>query len=71
MSERTATDPIDTSTDDVGYLVAKRLRSSGYPCLGSVKCQVTDGVIVLSGIVPTFFCRGHVSLSNRLNSQTW
>jgi osmotically-inducible protein OsmY len=39
---------------DLADSVADRLRSSGYPSLWSVKCEVRDGVVVLSGIVPTF-----------------
>ena len=39
---------------DLASPVVARLRRSGYPFLRSVKCQDRDGVIVLSGIVPTF-----------------
>ena len=35
-------------------LVIDRLRSSGYPLLGRLACEVADGVVTLSGDVPTF-----------------
>ncbi len=40
--------------DDPASLVAARLRRSGYPYLRGVKCEVREGVAVLSGTVPTF-----------------
>jgi osmotically-inducible protein OsmY len=40
--------------DDPASLVAARLRRSGYQFLRAVKCEVRDGVTVLSGTVPTF-----------------
>lgn len=40
--------------DDPASLVAARLRRSGYPYLCSIKCDVRDGVVVLSGTLPTY-----------------
>jgi osmotically-inducible protein OsmY len=33
------------------------LRHSGYRALAKVRCDVTDGVVCLSGAVPTFFVK--------------
>ena len=43
--------------DDPASLVAARLRRSGYPYLRGVKCEVREGVAVLSGTVPTFYLK--------------
>lgn len=40
--------------DDAAGLVSARLRRSGYPFLRGVRCEVHEGVTVLSGTVPTF-----------------
>ncbi len=45
---------IDPPREDPANLIANRLRRSGYPFLRGVKCEVCDGVTILSGIVPTF-----------------
>ena len=39
---------------DLASPVVARLRRSGYPFLKSIECQDRDGVLVLSGTVPTF-----------------
>jgi osmotically-inducible protein OsmY len=40
--------------EDSANLVTARLRRSSYPFLRGIKCEVRDGVTVLSGEVPTF-----------------
>jgi len=37
--------------------VIQGLRRSGYRALSDVTCDVTDGVVSLSGVVPTFFMK--------------
>ena len=39
---------------DPAALVAARLRGSGYPFLRSVSCAFREGLLTLSGTVPTF-----------------
>ena len=53
--------------DDPANLVAARLRRSGYPFLRSVKCEVRDGIAVLSGTVPTFHLK---QVAQELSSHT-
>jgi osmotically-inducible protein OsmY len=52
---------------DLASLVVARLRGSGYPHLGSVTCQISDGVAVLSGTVPSFHLK---QLAQALAAQT-
>jgi hypothetical protein len=33
------------------------LRHSGYGCLSRIKCEVTEGVAVVDGIVPSFYLK--------------
>jgi osmotically-inducible protein OsmY len=40
--------------DTLRLAVVERLRSSGYLLLRAVRCDVTDGVVTLSGDVPSF-----------------
>ena len=49
-----AADRFGLLEDDPASLVAARLRRSGYPFLRGIKCEVRDGLVVLSGAVPTF-----------------
>jgi hypothetical protein len=35
-------------------LALQALRSSGYSILGKLRCEVVEGVLVLSGVVPSF-----------------
>jgi osmotically-inducible protein OsmY len=44
----------ESSETDPGSLVAARLRRSGYPFLWGVSCEFRDGILTLSGTVPTF-----------------
>ncbi len=53
--------------DDPASLVVARLRRSGYPFLWGVKCEVREGVAVLSGTVPTFHLK---QLAQELASHT-
>jgi osmotically-inducible protein OsmY len=48
------TDHYELLECDPARLVGSRLRRSGYPFLRGIKCEVHDGVTVLSGSVPTF-----------------
>lgn len=47
--------------DERDALIRKRtialLRLSGYPALEGLDCQVADGVIELTGIVPSFYLK--------------
>ncbi len=45
---------LQTHLDDPASLVAARLRRSGYPLVCGIKCELRDGVLVLSGEVPTY-----------------
>jgi len=38
-------------------LVLAALRSIGYPPLRELECDVREGVVVLSGVVPTFYLK--------------
>ena len=40
--------------EDSASAVSARLRRSGYPYLGGVKCETDGGVTVLRGTVPSF-----------------
>jgi osmotically-inducible protein OsmY len=40
--------------EDLAGMVMARLRRSGQPFLWSVRCEVTAGVVILLGAVPTF-----------------
>jgi len=53
--------------DDPASMVAGRLRRSGYPFLRAIRCEVHDGVTVLSGTVPTFHLK---QLAQALASHT-
>lgn len=44
----------DLADDDPSQLVAARLRHSGYPFLWGLSCRFSQGVLSLSGTVPTF-----------------
>jgi hypothetical protein len=39
---------------DAASRVAARFRRSGFPLLRAIKCELRDGVLVLSGAVPTY-----------------
>jgi osmotically-inducible protein OsmY len=54
MRSDQASNRLEPREDDAASLVAARLRRSGYPFLRAVKCEVYEGVTVLSGTVPTF-----------------
>lgn len=41
----------------VADLVSSRLQRSGYPWLRSVICEAHDGLVVLSGRVPSFYMK--------------
>jgi osmotically-inducible protein OsmY len=45
---------LQTHEDDPASLVAARFRRSGYAVLCGIKCELYDGVLVLSGEVPTY-----------------
>ena len=45
---------LQTHEDDPASLVAARFRRSGYASLCGIKCELHDGVLVLSGEVPTY-----------------
>jgi hypothetical protein len=56
----TITDRLEASCadDEAIHAAARaRLRSSGYPALGGIGCQVRDRVVILSGVVPTFYLK--------------
>lgn len=61
------TEEFQTHDDDPASRVAARLRRSGYPFLRAVKCEVDEGVTVLSGTVPTFHLK---QLAQALASHT-
>lgn len=44
----------ESSKNEPASLVAARFRRSGYPFLWGVSCECSEGVMTLSGIVPTF-----------------
>ncbi len=59
-SGNTAADRVDrfaSQADDPASLTAARLRRSGYPFLWGVTCEFSDGLLSLSGTVPTFFLK--------------
>ena len=52
ISDRTC-----TATSNVARLAQQRLQASPYVALRSVKCQFHEGVLVLTGVVPTFYTK--------------
>ncbi len=49
------TEPLTAAQDDlVRAAVAASLRSSGYLLLRDLHCEVADGVVTISGRVPSF-----------------
>jgi hypothetical protein len=57
----------DLPAQDLGSVVAARLRRSGHPFLWGVVCTYSEGVVVLSGAVPTFYLK---QLAQELASRT-
>jgi osmotically-inducible protein OsmY len=47
-------DGIEPRDRRLAALVTARLRRSGYPFLWSVKCDAHEGIVILTGAVPTF-----------------
>ena len=45
----------EPSETDPAALVAARFRRSGYPPLWDISCEFSEGILTLSGTVPTFF----------------
>jgi hypothetical protein len=43
--------------DRLAAAAAARLRSSGHRPLWYLRCEVRDGVVVLSGVLPTFYLK--------------
>jgi hypothetical protein len=41
-------------SEDLFRAATEALRSSGYRPLGGLRCQVCDGVVTVSGVVPSF-----------------
>jgi hypothetical protein len=49
--------PADCTDNRMSTLARWALDNSPYPTVSRLDCQVIDGVIVLSGIVPTFYLK--------------
>ncbi len=45
------------ATSNVAHLAQQRLQASPYAALRTVKCQLHEGVLVLTGVVPTFYTK--------------
>ena len=59
-SSEIACPPWVSEPDDAYHLretVLQGLRRSGYSCLSNLKCEVFDGVVVVFGVVPSFFLK--------------
>jgi osmotically-inducible protein OsmY len=41
----------------LGTRAIKALRECGYQSLANLSCEVTDGVVILSGVVPSFYLK--------------
>ena len=50
-------DRFASQADDPASLTAARLRRSGYPFLWGVTCEFSEGLLSLSGTVPTFYLK--------------
>lgn len=48
---------LSTEQADLQRLVTTMLLQSGYEPLGRVQCRVENGVVELSGCVPTFYLK--------------
>jgi osmotically-inducible protein OsmY len=48
---------LEPHPDDPAHVVAARLRRSGHPYLRGVACEFSEGVLLLSGTVPTFYLK--------------
>src|SRR5690242_14477982 len=58
--QATASISSSKSSDALAHIrtaIEPRLRSTGYHPLRNIRCEVVDGVIVLSGIVPSYFLK--------------
>ena len=43
--------------DGLRALVLAALRSTGYPALRDLECRVRAGVVILSGVVPSYYLK--------------
>jgi hypothetical protein len=59
LLDRIASTPSPTidENDDIRLAVERQLRSSGYFPLLQVRCSVQDGVLVLHGVVPSYYMK--------------
>ena len=56
-AEAQRADSFASQADDPASLTAARLRESGYLFLWGVTCEFNEGVLSLSGTVPTFYLK--------------
>jgi hypothetical protein len=74
--------PWETEPDESCHLrdaVIQGFRNSGYRPLSKIKCEVLDGIVVILGVVPSFFLKqiaqtiilriGQVKIKNNLKVQ--
>ncbi|MFO0845264.1 MAG: BON domain-containing protein [Gemmataceae bacterium] len=52
--DRPCAEPAPGRDDHLVSTALARLRSSGYPLLAKLRCEVADGVVTVFGSVPTF-----------------
>ncbi len=56
-NSRSETERPGPTSEHIVMEVRRRLCSTGYHVLRSIECECRDGTLVLSGRVPTYYCK--------------